>query len=157
MKALVFSALLLATMPIQAQEIVFDRRTEQYSSNPAMAEQISEMLVQRALDIRMHEWRIYVRFVPLGTPEENYAGMTTVIPSYMTAYISLDLFDLQQMPLRTVDETIVHELMHVVVGKTAMHATDGAGSERMKKYVVADVEALVTKLSRMFIWGRYAR
>ena len=140
--------------PIAAQEIIVSKETDQYQRDSVFALRIVDVLAQRALDIRMGQWRIHVRFVPVGTPEQNYSGITTVKEAYNVAFIQLDLDDFRTMTARTIDETVVHELMHVIsnkVGEAMLFNTTG----RVRKLNADELESLVTTLSRMFIWRRW--
>ena len=150
----VTAVLLMGAVSTTAQEIIVSRETEQYQQDSVFALQVVEVIVKRGLDIRMGEWRLFVRFESIGTPEQNYSGKTTVLEAYNVAYILLDLDDFRNMSVRMIDETIVHELFHVKLNKVAEAAMFNV-TGRLRELARVELESFITGVSRMFVWGNY--
>lgn len=92
----------------------------------------------------MEEWRIHVEFVPLAKlrqnrdPERNYYGLTAVdLPRHKALIHICSEEDMAAFdPSLPIEETLVHELGHVLLDPSSRVAEDALfelGLDRMSK------------------------
>lgn len=145
-------ALLLLASPLSAQHIFVDSNTKQYQADSLFADTVAVMTSRIATQLGLTDWRIFLYFEPLGTEKVDILATTTATAPYRVAHITIDLPDLKKLIIWAREETIRHELLHVVLWEYVSYIRLFVKEEAWE--VLSDLtERITTHLSRMPVWS----
>ena len=97
----------------------------------------------------LNDWAIRVTF---ERDDESNLGTCKPAPQYKEADLNLDL-DLHATPDRDLDETIRHELAHMILAPLGSMAAKLCQDDKVLRSLWEDTEdAVATHIARMTVW-----
>ena len=139
---------------LTAQEIVVSTAGEQYATNSVLADSIALTTKEFAYQLGLFEWRIFLHFESLDTEEKNILASSRVVLPYLVAHISVDLPDFEEMSQGSIEETMRHELMHIVLWEYISYIRMLLPTDSSSWILLRDLtEKITTRLTRMPLWA----
>jgi len=150
---LLLAGLLLFPAPAIGQQVFIDMDSELYAADSLLADSLARTTHRLAYQLGLAEWRIFIHFGTLDKDGLDILASTSANPIYRTAHITIDLPDLKTLTHWSREETLRHELLHIVLWEYVSYIQlFGPQDSSLRQLLRNMTEKITTHLTRMPLW-----